>query len=110
MTFMRWRQFTNEAVNALVRETRPGVYLLARGRKHVDYVGWAGRDLKATLRQHLAKGYHVFSFEYALSPRAAFRKGCALYHHYRPIDNQGHPVPPERTGWQCPLTGCQYSH
>ena len=109
MTFIRWRRFTAQAVKDTARETRPGVYLLARGQ-HVNYVGWAGRDLRASLTQHLGKGYNVFCFEYARSPRAAFRKDCELYHHYRPIDNQGHPVPPRGTKWRCPLTGCRYSH
>ena len=75
---------TNEKIDSLVTQTKPGVYALDKttgGGFQVCYVGRADTDLNRRLKDWVGK-YKYFKFEYATSPKDAFEKECELWHDF----------------------------
>ena len=88
----------------------PGVYLLSSSRKKADYVGRSDVDVGSRIKQSATMGdYTHFWFEYATSPRDAYRKKCKYYHQYDPDDNINHPAVPPFTDYRCPIEWCDWS-
>lgn len=99
---------TNEKIDSLVTQTKPGVYALDKTTGagfQVSYVGRADIDLNRRLKDWVGK-YKYFKFEYATSPKDAFEKECELWHDFGgpqgKLDNDKHPERPDETNWKCP--------
>jgi len=100
---------TNEKIDKMVTQTKPGVYVLDRttgGGFQVNYVGRADTDLNRRLKDWVESKYKYFKFDYATSPKDAFEKECALWHDFGgpegKLDNDKHPERPNGTDWKCP--------
>lgn len=87
-----------------------GVYALSRNGTTVHYVGRSDSDIRGRLNKSIqeGKGYKYFWFTYETSPMRAFKRECALFHHYNPVDNTVHPAVPSNTNWRCPAKGCPW--
>jgi hypothetical protein len=97
-------------VNSQVTKTSPGNYALGYSKDktfYVQYVGRADVNVNARINQHVGKGYQLFMFSYATSPKAAFEKECHNYHDFGGPDgmlkNKYHPDRPVNSGWKCPV-------
>lgn len=107
---------TNERIDAVVTQKKPGVYALdksAKGSFQVNYVGRADKDLNDRLKKWVGKGYKYFKFDYATSPKDAYEKECELWHDFGDpegkLDNKNHPDCPNGTNWKCPNKKCDKS-
>ena len=99
---------TNNRIDAVVTQTKPGVYVLdksAGGAFQVNYVGRADEDLNKRLKDWVGK-YRFFKFDYATSPKDAYEKECELWHDFGgpkgKLDNKIHPDCPNGANWKCP--------
>ena len=106
---------TTERIDAVVTQTKPGVYVLDKsktGAFQVNYVGRADDDLNKRLKDWVGK-YSYFKFEYATSPKDAYEKECELWHDFGgaegKLDNKIHPDCPKGTNWKCPNQKCDKS-
>lgn len=104
-----WGPFslTPRGIESAISEAAPGVYTLG-GLKNggedfkVRYVGRDDRDVRASIKRHVADWYPQFFYRYYFSAKSAFEKECELYHNLSPPDNKAHPARPENTDWMCP--------
>ena len=101
---------TPRGIDSAVTTTSPGVYVLGRvkdgdGEFQVYYVGRGDRDVRTSLRQHVADWYPQFFYKIYFSTKEAFDKQCELYHKFNPPDNKAHPARQENTEWKCPRCG-----
>ena len=87
-----------------------GVYLLSRNGVTIHYVGRSDSDLYWRLQKSIKEGerYRFFWFDYESSPMRAYKRECALWHRYGPVDNTLHPAIPPYTSWRCPHKGCKW--
>jgi hypothetical protein len=99
---------SNEKIDELVTQTKPGVYALDKttsGAFKVSYVGRSDTDLNDRLKKWVGK-YSYFEFQYATSPKDAFEKECELWHDFGGsegrLDNEQHPERPNGSDWKCP--------
>jgi hypothetical protein len=97
---------TGVGIDSAVKATSAGAYALGKtdvsGTFHIHYIGRADSDVCSRLKDHVAKWYPEFKYEYYPSARAAFDKECNLYHDFNPPDNQVHPACSPYTNWRCP--------
>jgi hypothetical protein len=95
-------------VDNIITKVSPGVYILSRDGKTAHYVGRSDSDLCVRIKQSTKEGsgYLFLWYEYASSPRAAYRLECLWFHKYAPSDNTNHPAVPEGQNWRCPVQGC----
>jgi hypothetical protein len=107
-TLSALNSLTNEKIDTIVTQTKPGVYVLDKttgGTFRVSYVGRADKDLNRRLKDWVGK-YKYFKFDYATSPKDAFEKECELWHDFGgpqgKLDNDKHPERPDETNWKCP--------
>ena len=95
------------AIDRVVTETKPGVYVLERSTSPesfiVNYVGRSDSDVHERLKDWVGKNrYKRFKFSYMSSPKAAFEKECTIYHDFEHLDNEIHPQRPAESDWKCP--------
>jgi hypothetical protein len=84
-----------------------GVFQLSREEGAISFVGRADLDLRASLLEHLDKGYTHFQWVQLPWTKETFEMHCRLYHHgggKQWLDNLDHPYPPEGKLWQCPVS------
>jgi hypothetical protein len=84
----------------------PGVFVLGYEHSVGSRVGRADQDLQSALSGFVSH-YAYFHFEIIAGPRDRFEKECELFHDLGGdrgmLDNAEHPVPPPRTGLDCPV-------
>ena len=94
-----------EAIEEELVDRCPGAYALGftdhLGRFSIMYVGSAGEDLKAKLREHIGTASQ-FKFRHFAEQRQAFEKECEMFHQFQPTGNFLHPSRPRGSDWTCP--------
>lgn len=98
---------TAAEIDKHVKGSSAGNYALVvkdyEGYIRVRYVGRADVNLNEALQYWVGRTRSTqFKFSYANSAQAAFEKECNTYHDFSPNDNDYHPLPPEKTTWNCP--------
>jgi hypothetical protein len=84
----------------------PGVFVLGYEHTIGSRVGRTDQDLRSAL-SGFVNHYAFFHFEVIAGYRDRFEKECELFHDLGGdrgmLDNAEHPVPPPRTGLDCPV-------
>jgi hypothetical protein len=94
-----------DAIEEELVDDCPGAYALGfidlRGRFSITFVGSAGEDLKAKLREHIGTA-SKFKFRHYTMHKQAFEKECEMFHRFMPAGNFLHPSRPPGADWTCP--------
>jgi hypothetical protein len=101
-----WTEFTPDNLRS-IPEGLLGVFQLSRGGVHINYVGRADADLRASLGEMLERGFTHFQWVQLPWVKETFEMQCRLYHYAggaKKLDNVDHPYPPEGKLWRCPVS------